>query len=127
MCVVDMISRLALVMVGGQPCTDVTHNATIPQQQLTCVLPAGSALEAAVIVIQNGGEVSRSAAYVSYQNCPAGQYSVPGRGTTCYTCSAGTYSTIPGVTACLDCPAGRARNPDSETTGLSCNECDAGA
>jgi hypothetical protein len=45
----------ALVLVGGVACANVSHSATAPHQQLSCVLPAGTGLNVPLLLVQNGG------------------------------------------------------------------------
>lgn len=43
-------SKRAKVVVGGEICANVKHNATVPNRELSCVIPAGVQLDRAVQV-----------------------------------------------------------------------------
>jgi hypothetical protein len=55
----------ARVLVGGNPCTGVTHDATLPHRELRCLLPPGDGLEVPVVVL--AGHQESAPARLSYQ------------------------------------------------------------
>ncbi|MBU1238978.1 IPT/TIG domain-containing protein, partial [Myxococcota bacterium] len=55
----------ASVLVGGRPCTGVTHDFMNPHNRLSCLLPAGSGVDVPVTVIN--GFISSPSGTLSYQ------------------------------------------------------------
>lgn len=51
--------RDAKVVVGGASCVNVQHDAASPHTRLTCVLPAGSAPSAVLLVVQDFGTANQ--------------------------------------------------------------------
>jgi len=90
----------ASVLVGGDDCVDVTHDANQPHNVIVCRLPGGAAEMQPILLFQNGGSRSPRA-LVSYQQCAEG--STNGQASACVPCAAGTSKAVSGGSACLAC------------------------
>jgi len=58
------------VFVGSSFCANVVQDKNHPNNQLTCMLPAGNALNLVVFVLQFNGALSSGQGLVSYYQCP---------------------------------------------------------
>eukprot|EP00808_Paulinella_micropora_P005719 g34204.t1 len=112
-------SSEAVVLVGGQLCTELSHVAGLEHTKLTCRLPRGSGLNKTVMVIQR--QASNNSLSLSYQQCPAGEYSVSGD--ACAPCANGSYTSVPGRPVCTQCEPGRYAPSPALT---SCTVCEQG-
>ena len=54
-----------IVIVGGAPCSNVTHDGANPDSRLSCTLPAGAGLNQDVRVFDVGGR-SSNVVHLSY-------------------------------------------------------------
>lgn len=109
------------VFVGGVMCTGVTF--TVPDQTITCLLPAGTGLTQQVLFVQGGGgQLTIVTPTVSYQQCGVGTYAPVGV-VVCAPCPVGTYADTAALVACKGCASGFS----APATGLSaCVSCVAG-
>jgi hypothetical protein len=93
----------AKVVIGGEVCKNVVHNATIPNRQLTCIIPSGVQIDRTVVLIQNEGELAKKGRSLSYFQCQPGRYSKnDGRDIVCSNCTRGTYTAVISQKACLE-------------------------
>lgn len=90
----------ALVFIGINQCTNVTHDATLPHRRLTCLVPLGSGFNQPLIVIQAGGGVSTTKATVSYAPCPPG--TINAGASSCTGCEPGRFSATNSSNSCID-------------------------
>ena len=75
----------AVVLIGAKPCIDVMHGVgregTL-DRSLSCSAPAGTELEAKIIVFQSGGRIStevvdfEEAPFIAYKQCSPGEVHV---------------------------------------------------
>ncbi len=57
----------ARVIIGSQQCIFVRHDPATPHTKLTCFAPSGNSLSRPVLVMQSGGVLGPSSAFISYQ------------------------------------------------------------
>jgi hypothetical protein len=126
----------AAVLIGGQNCLNVTHDAKFPQERVLCVVPEGTTSERPVTLLQRYGIISVSTILLSYVQCPPGTYSnssacspcPPGQfndvwsQAQCRACAAGTFTAVPGALQCSSCPSGTY----SSLGAASCRACPRG-
>ena len=48
----------ALVLIGGELCSNLAHDEDTPHSRVTCTLPLGTAANAEVVFIQSGGAIA---------------------------------------------------------------------
>ena len=96
----DFGADFAVVLIGSNVCENVVHNRN--HTELECVLPAGVTADNGVILIQNGGSMSRNQATVSYVQCQPGTFQ-PSDNITCRECPPGKISEVESQTKCVEC------------------------
>lgn len=136
----------ATVLVGGELCELVEHDASTPHEVVTCRLPAGTQLSRSVLLIQSRGEISSDRVFVSYTQCAAGFFDnstdtasdlactpcAAGSVTaaagqdSCASCEAGFYAPHTNMTACLKCLKGTYSERVGGAGAVQCEPCEAG-
>ena len=113
----------AEVLVDGVRCTAVTH-APPPNNHInvSCSLPAGTALSSSLLLVQNNGQLSTTYGDLSYTQCTAGYYA-PLNVVNCSVCALGTFSAVSGLYACAQCASGTFASVTGSTV---CTQCPAG-
>jgi hypothetical protein len=113
----------AKVFVGGQACTNVTHDIDTPHTLATCILPPGVGYGNAVLLFQDGGELTPDALFVDYTPCSPGTYVYPAGSTSCDVCGKGSFAALSAQSACEACAAG---SFSSQTALTECSQCQTG-
>lgn len=121
----------AVVLIGAKACSPVIHDVASPHTRLTCTTPPGTNVDRAVLVIQDGGEINRQAATISYAQCQPGTFYNPSLAknpldTACVVCPVGTYSALEGTIICESCPPGTYSNMTGNDALSDCTACEAG-
>jgi hypothetical protein len=108
----------ASVLIGTSQCTSVQHNASNPDQLLTCILPAGTRTAQSVLVLQQNGDLSTSSSTISFTQCHPGSYD---NGTIdCILCSPGSYTMVESQSKCDLCSAGFYANSTGSSECIRC-------
>ena len=112
----------ATILVGGETCTNPTHDETEPHSILYCMTPEGWNRDLSLMVIQdNGDQATFLSKTVSYLQCSPGHYS--DKETDCHECEVGFYASQWGQGECQPCPVGSYSDTAAAT---GCIECGSG-
>ncbi len=113
----------ARVLIGSALCQSPSHDSTTPHRRMFCTAPPGTAPNLGVLILQNGGDLGSSSAFLSYVQCQPGYKTDPHDEYACAECEVGAISEVISSRTCTPCFSGKYSDPDTRAT---CRDCPAG-